>query len=547
MAISSPCTRTSSELSTLIRTLDKGVKYSGPQKAEDIRAIESSLNLCLPSDFRQFIGNYGSLSANGVTIFGLGKPQAIGMPIGEAVRLLRQSVVAMPLGLVPIEHLGDRRFACLATSKKMRDHCPVVEIDLSDPLPLRELPQLALCFRDYLFDRLSQSRRPTAVDNTDRAFAVLEQHVRDHQNKFKYDHDKGGKLPRNHDWRPYRFCIQDVLFGATVVRHLREENCLQVDVFLTAEIPEYDPLAGTQALATFLLSEAYKCGGTMEIRFTKNVEDGKVPNGLKQLATRYGVAIGQNDKDRISPAEAKSFYAALTNFPAELQEKINALEQAGKVKMARACFAVHHGIWTREQVEMVVLGSQRPDSVLAGLTDPSQRHLYAHDLFHARAALMSGMLDLYLSKRDRVSAKGITYDMEDDLRPIQSKFDGDLYAKRFQSNEEITLPWLHLQTNQNRIPAGQPFWVLVRARDAADMLMNLEEDIQQALQVGDDAQNPTFILVPSDFTSLPPDFMKKIGTQLKKSKIRLMVCPETVRTLDADAAQHLARSRVLRK
>ena len=55
-------------------------------------------------------------------------------------------------------------------------------------------------------------------------------HVEESPYRLNYNHAAGDKLPRNHIWRPYRFCVQDVLFGATVVRHAREHNCLEVDV-----------------------------------------------------------------------------------------------------------------------------------------------------------------------------------------------------------------------------------------------------------------------------------------------------------------------------
>lgn len=547
MAQEEKCLRTYSEVTSVMRSLGKLVQHTGPHKAEEIEELEKSFGILFPLEYRQFLGNYGACFANGSAILGLGKPQQTGMPVADAILMLRLSHTAMPLDLVPIEDLGEGHFACLVARQTKSAVSPVVEVDINNPLPVEKLPQLAACFRDYLYDRLIQIHRGSQSNAKNAALGILERHVKSYQSKFTYDHAKGGKLPRNHDWRPYRFCVQDVLFGATVVRHWRDYNCLQVDVFLTARIPEYDPLAGAHALSAFLLSEAYKCGGTMEIRFTENIESGRVPAELKQLASRYGVQVGKEDKDRITPAEAKAFYAALTDLPVHLQEKINALEKEGKIKMARACFAVHNGVWTKEQVEMLVLGSQRPDSVLAGLTLPSERHLYSHDLLHARAALLGGMLDLRLSMRQRVAPDGATYDLEDDLRPLEIAFDGESYSKRYRSIEKIVLPWVYAKAKAVEIPASQEFQVLVRARDVADLFLHLEEDIDVAEQVRSRSNSPTFILVPSDITLLPEELTRKISASLKRKKIELLVCPETVSTFDSDAAQRLARSRVLRK
>jgi hypothetical protein len=375
----------------------------------------------------------------------------------------------------------------------------------------------------------------------------LKKHVNEFALKHQYEHAKGGKLPRNHDWRPYRFCIQDVLFAATVVHHLREANCLQVDVFLTAEIPEYGPFAGAIALTTFLLSEAYKCGGTMEIRFTKNVEEGQVPQELQDLARQYEIIFSQANSGKILPNEAKALFAALTDFPPSLQQKINGLEQKGLVKMARACYVVNHGVWSKEQIEMIVLGSEQPDSVLSGRSQPHQRHLYFHDLLQARAALLGGMLDRILSQRQRVSKNGVTYDMEDDVRPLTITFDGEVYAKQYRSDEEIPLPWLYPDNQIREIAGDMPFNVLVRARETADLQLHLAGDIKLASDYRQKTQQPTMLLLPNDFMVLPDAFQQKIYQQAQTSQIGLMVCPDPVLTFDADAAQKLARSRILRQ
>jgi hypothetical protein len=69
---------------------------------------------------------------------------------------------------------------------------------------------------------------------------------------FGYTRKSGDKMPRANVWRPYRFAVQDVIFADTVLRHSKELNCIEPDVFLTAE-PRYrtkfdkpagEPLAG---------------------------------------------------------------------------------------------------------------------------------------------------------------------------------------------------------------------------------------------------------------------------------------------------------------
>ncbi|MEL7657528.1 MAG: hypothetical protein AAGU75_16660, partial [Bacillota bacterium] len=119
-------------------------------------------------------------------------------------------------------------------------------------------------FATYLSQTLIEIKHRKA------AFSVLEKHV----SQFEIDYLSVGKLPRNYVWRPYRFCSQDVVLGLTVVRHSVDNNCLEVDVCMTSDVLEFEEGIGVKITTSFLLSEAYKCGGSMEIRFSENVEGG---------------------------------------------------------------------------------------------------------------------------------------------------------------------------------------------------------------------------------------------------------------------------------
>lgn len=421
---------TQADLAKLIKAFGSDLTHFGPRKAEEIRSLGMVFDLNLPLDYRQFLSSYGALAINELKILGLADSEHSDLSAEAVTLILRLTYEHMPLEVIPVEELGDGQYACLMCPEQKKDESPVFIVDIEKPVPVDQLPILASGFRDYLYNRLLLLLEPSLpirknAQDIQKALKVFEKHVLKYHDEFHYDHATGGKLPRNHDWRPYRYCIQDVLFGATVVCHLREANCLQVDVFLTAKIPEYGPLAGALALTSFLLSEAYKCGGTMEIRFTNNVEDGQVPQELQSLAHQYEIVFSQASVGKILPGEAKALYAALTDFSPSLQQKINELEHIGRMKMARACYVVNHGVWTKEQVEMIVLGSERPDSVLGGLTQPRQWHLYQHDLIHARAALLAGMFERLLEQRLHIDGD-IDYDLEDDIRHVEIWFDGNL-------------------------------------------------------------------------------------------------------------------------
>lgn len=383
-------------------------------------------------------------------------------------------------------------------------------------------------------------------------FKRLAWHVGESPQKLGYNHATGGKLPRNHIWRPYRFCVQDVLFGATVVRHAREYNCLEVDVFLTAEVPQYEPDSGTRGLAIFLLSEAYKCGGSMEIRFTENVEGKQIPLALCQLAENIDSPFEPESKKqgRISPQESRNLFANLTGFSQDLKEHIDQLDTQGRLSIERVCYSVHHGVWTLNEIESIVLGSPYPDIVLSGEIQSEQRHLYSHVLFQARSALLGGFLDRKIALREHIDESGAAFDLEDDERNVIVEFESAIYAKWYSCPDEtMPIPWLFGEKDYSVNP-NDNIVVLIRARDAMGIKQCLSSDIdlvgERAMQsIGEQY----FVLVPFDFNdpSISDNERQALINRAQSKLVGIIVCPESTFTLDTEVRKRLLSSRIMRE
>lgn len=541
------------DTTSLIRQFGDSVYHCGPRTKAEIRLLCDNYDLNLPPDYRLFLGNYGSLIVGSVAIMGIVDDNFTELSLDENLLAFRLSMAELDLNLVPIERLSETKYVCINCDTSSQSFGSVVQVE--PQYSYKNHQYVADDFWHYLHARLATEKKSfdeansevkTSDPNFNHQWSVFEKHVNEYNKKYNYEHGSGGKLPRNHEWRPFRFAVQDVIFGLTVIRHQRMGNFLEVDVFLTAEIPEYDPLAGALALSMLILSEAYKCGGTMEVRFTANVESGCVPEALQALASRHGLSFSDAGKGCVHPNEAKLFYAALTGFSTKLRTDIEQLERAGRAKLARACFVVNNGVWNKDQIEMIVRGSMAPDRILRGASNPHERHLYVHDLLHARSALLGGMLDRILLQRQRVDGD-IDFDLEDDIRPLSIEFDAAFYAKKYLCPEPIPLLWLHGTEGESEIGANTTFNVLIRAREAADLIYHYRKDIAAAQQFQTDTGSPTFILVPNDFESIPLKIQGDILSYMQQANIGLLVCPETTALFDTDAAQRLSRSRILRQ
>lgn len=540
------------KIDTMLQSLKKHIRIDGGCPEERIVTLEKMFGLALAQDYRSFLMTYGALVGNQFAIFGLGAGHT-GMQLPDLLFLLRLKYTTFPLNLVPVEDLGQGELACIDGSNKASPVSPVYRISLTKNISLSEAQVLAPSFDSYLFERLNRLKRD--IGQVETGMVILEQRVKEFQAQYEYDHDKGGKLPRSHIWRPYRFCVQDVVLGTTVVRHVKGDNCLEVDVFLTTSIPQYEPDSGVRGLALFLLCEAYKCGGTMEIRFTGNVEGGRVPAELEALAERLGVPIPLDSitAHRLTPSDSRALFAALTGFSQTALQRIAELD----LSIERACYVVNKDIWTRHEVEAIMLSASKPDRLFAGGAAPEQRALFAQDLLQGRAALLAGCLERRLIRVEHTK-QDTHIEVEDDERSLSIEFNKSLYANicsclpsPSETASIFSMPWLVDGTlGSPEIPFSSPFTVLVRARDGTDLSVNLEEDLRVAWNWSQSKKQLTFILIPFDFNDdqlMPPKQRARFLKIATLCKTGLLVCPESVASLDLQVRQRMQASRIVRE
>ncbi|MCJ7507103.1 MAG: SMI1/KNR4 family protein [candidate division Zixibacteria bacterium] len=526
------------DINSLVNSL-KNKYCAGGVEDNEIDSIEKAFHLSFPPEYREFLKKYGAIKTGNIKIFGLGVSFNSELSLKRILALIRLSYPDFPGYLVPIERSEDNSLFCLNCDYSLPDKLKYKLVKYSYDKESKIEP-LNTDFFTYLYDRLKES------ENYNSQMIKLRSHVL----KFEEDFLKKGKLPRNYVWRPYRFCSQDVVLGLTVVRHSVDNNCLEVDVCMTTDVLEFEEGIGAKVTTAFLLSEAYKCGGSMEIRFSPNVEGHRVPASICSLAEMHGIKLKNISDGRITPSESRLLYLAISEFSQSLRDLIESLFREGRLSIERPCYALYHGLWTRSQIEHIILGSSRPESILGGDTWPEQRHLYINDLKHASAAVMGGVLDRKLAKRDR-DTKDEALDLEDDVRPLDISFNLDYYAKIYSCSEEMYVPWVKQQSTQIVKP-GNEIDVLVRAYDIEDLTRYLAYDIQLARGLNSTTENhgkiiSAYVLVPRDFEELSPELQIKLLADAKESGVGIIVCPETIVALEVDSARRLASSRRTRE
>lgn len=374
----------------------------------------------------------------------------------------------------------------------------------------------------------------------------LERHIKNYERLFV----KQGKLPRDKDWRPFRAAVRDVVIGVFVLRHQVRDNIIEVDVWSSVDPDGFtEEWTGTRIGAIFVLSEAYKCGSSMGIRFTSNFGKNRerVPSQLFDLASDYDVILSHVDEGVITPKEARMLYLALTEFSEEAERRIMELAVAYKVTPERICYMVHHLTYTKEEMESILLGSEFPEHVLLGKITPEEPLLYVDVVLRARAAVLGGSLDRKLRQKEIVREDGTVVDLEGVRRQMEIGFDPRFFAKVYDLQEETPLPWTGQET---LLPSGDRLVVMVRERDSTDFEYWFKDDLAAAghlLQAFEgNGQTHFGWLVPRNVLELPEEKLQTYRERIESLGVHLMVCPESVHVLDTDVRDRLRESETMR-
>ena len=481
----------------------------------------------LPKEAEEFIQHFGGVRLGSVTA--LAPDGEFSIPTTSA--WLRFMAPHFPADLVPLAVLSCDRVVCIRRSDgALRLFDPHLPADA----PASEVP--ASTYGLEVLARLAEQA------HRDFAWGELGRQARKFSQDHGYDHATGGSLPKAHAQRPIRFCIQDVIFGVVSVQQSREQDRLDVDLFLAEDIPEYLPDAGAEALLRFLLSEAWRLGTSMRMCFGQAVEGGRIPGAIRRIAHRLDVSL-DDSRDVLAPDQARALYVGLTGFSTAIRSRIEALRETGRFSVERACFAVHNGVWTQAEVEYLLAVSAFPDAVLGGLRQPDAGLLYMQDLADATGAVLGGVLDRRLRHRPaHITGDGEVLSDEDAHVAVRILTEIDTGAKVYCSPEPLNLPWLVNEGGLQQVDAEMPFRVFVVCRDREQILRHVRADLRRASRpVGCEA---AALLYPADLRDM--DALTLIVDEANQAGVAIMVAPRSAAALRGDAAAKLQRSRMSR-
>lgn len=420
-----------------------------------------------------------------------------------ALAILQSGPQPAPDNLIPLMPVDEKSFACVVCRKRdevsPKDFGRVVRWHIERVPGGRQRELLDLGTDVYLQSAAAELR----------ARGVGLKRMEHLSEAYHESHGREGRLPKTHEERPIRLAVQNVIVGLAALRHDRTYDALAVTAWQTCQVPHVAAHEGCRGLASMTLAEAFRAGGTMEIRFDQHPER-EVPASLRQYARTQGVAIGHDDPKSVSPTEARELFLATARMPLQLARRVDRASRDGVLSPERACFVIASGIWRTVELDFLLGTSPRTESILRGGCDPFDRPTRQAEQSASIAALMAGLLHARLSGTARVTGAAAQV-VEDERQTIHwevMEADGGI---GFHGVPARKLPWIPESVTSESRSAGA---IVVLPRQHCGSL-----DAMQASRLAMSMDVQVALLLPADAPAPPGQ------EQLARDGVVVMRCP----------------------
>ncbi|MEK9148767.1 MAG: SMI1/KNR4 family protein [Candidatus Desantisbacteria bacterium] len=498
------------------------------ERKEQIEALSTLLDTELPESYKHFLIELGSTEVNGLPLLGLPISADLSSVWG-ATECLRSARPDLAPAFLAIRFM-DSCALCLDLMNGIKDDAPLVEVDLEGSEPPRTVHN---SFRRYLEEGNRNKRRVME------ALRRIEYHLKTASKNKRYEHNFVGTKPpyKMRDWRVMRSCVHDQVVGFTVIRYDEEFNGLEVDVFICTDHPNYQPGHGVQALTLLLLSDAYRNGGSMEIRFTRHdskaggrVPD-RIPPELLILASEFGIVFCQGKEGIITHDEAVKLYSFIIGFSIEVRKAIDRYQTEDRLTLQGLCYLLSTRIWTVEEASWVLLNFPRPEGVLFGADLPEDRLSYLESVSYGRSALLATKL----YNRLKINAQG------NDRECLVSV---NNLTWLFKTIRNVTLDW-EVSGRSLSFTPGEIIEVLSSPRGVSpEEISYIVDDVKMFLSHSKQ-KTRKFLLYSSDFRDIKG--ANEIAKQVEeKTGISILIAPFKCRELDYEVERRMSRGRILR-
>ena len=305
----------------------------------------------------------------------------------SAISLVQAAPHLPPFGLLPVCVIDESSLACVVLNR----------INLQDEVVI-DAGSVVRCFITVVDGhqqlRLLDTDLALFLESMDVEIAARLAGIEKFKEKTSLYQAKfldEGRTPQARDERPVGLACQNVVVGIAALRYDDRFDGQNASIWQTCEVPHVATHEADRALAAVTLCDAFRGGGTMEVRFDGHPEEG-IPASLHRLARTYGIDLGRELPGSISPGEARELFLAVTPMNPSLRSRADEVCQSEGFAPERICYLLMQGVWSAVELEFMLRCARSADRILAGGTYPLFRVDRQLEMHEARCARMIGLL-----------------------------------------------------------------------------------------------------------------------------------------------------------
>jgi hypothetical protein len=342
-----------------------------------LEALQALFEAPIPVSVREWLINGTPEVIGGLPLLGL----PIGPDLGNAwgaTQYLRTCRPELPTRFLVIRLLGERAL-CVDIAGENEDS-PLTQVDCGS---FSAPKMLNLSFEAYLQDAATNDEMAHRIfDRVDELLTLL------NQRGYTYDHVKGGKLPRAHQWRIVRSCVHDRLVGIAALRQNDRTEATEIDLFEVADHPLYAAGHGVRSLLMLVFADAYKAGSSMRLIFNNvpGIRRASIPREIIEFAKRAGVSIARQRNDQIDHETGSAIFAAAAGLS---PRTISIVQSSTNLSLDSISYLAATRIWTLEEIAWLLDECPNAETVLFGLHDAQDWLAYTGAIGWARAAVLA--------------------------------------------------------------------------------------------------------------------------------------------------------------
>lgn len=496
-------------------------KMNTPQ--EEISFIESELDVQIPSSYKDFLLSNESFIAFGLPILCL--PASYELTSSLGVTSLLRTIRPELKNYLAIR-VFDNRVLCLDLTNGSLNDAPLVDISIGSSEPPTTVHN---SFGRYLFES-EQSKKQ--VEYSLRRIKNL------YSNKLvkRYTHTENkGRIPfKARDWRVHRCCVHDLVVGLTAFKYNESFNGIEVDVFLTTDHPNYEEGHGTKALMTLILSDAYRNGTSMEVRFTKFNSKTRerdadfIPKNLLLTLNTFGIKLQKQTEGIITHDESINIFSSLLGIQEDAKTKIIKLELVHEATLQGVCFLINSRVWAIEQINWLIINSDRVKAIIFGRDNPENRINYSESLCLGRSVCALTKLK-----------EKIEISSDEEVNDVEVKINGKFF--QLTSFKSCLIDWLP-DNEHYSIEAGDTITVLSRPREKWS---NIQEQIEEDVTTIISEEGRKIILYSSELSQFE-DLHIMQSVFCDTPQLDIFIMPINAEELNAEVITKMKKARIYR-